>query len=122
MHAHTCTFPSARLLQSDTVVQNMQDSVELHVINALHVCMSVSLPSCCAATHRSSSIDVVLVYAIFFRYDSGMCLQDGGTHVQDACGSMVQTVLEMQSRGKGQCCSSEHLPFFYTAGKAGREK
>lgn len=40
VHAHTCTFPSARLLQFDTVARNMQDSVELNVINAL--------PSMCA--------------------------------------------------------------------------
>lgn len=41
---------------------------------------------------RSCSVDVVLVYVLVFRHNSGVCLQDGGTHVQDACGSMVQTV------------------------------
>lgn len=52
-----------------------------------------------AATHRGCGIDVVEVFVFMFRHDSGMCLQDGGTHVQDARGSMVQAVLEMQRQG-----------------------
>lgn len=41
---------------------------------------------------RGCNIDVVVAQVVALRNDGGICLQDRGTHVQNACGAMVQAV------------------------------
>lgn len=41
---------------------------------------------------RGCNIDVVVAQVLVLRNDGGMSLQDSGTHVQNACGAVVQAV------------------------------
>lgn len=52
------------------------------------------------ATHRGSSVEVVVFHVPGLRHDRFVNLQDSSAHVQDASGPVVQAVLETQAEAR----------------------